>query len=213
MTNARSEMEGVDPGVPGALGKTLAQLRDRVGIEALDRLWIFPPFRRGRREQGSPLRGALGRDAARQGGRHSGIEHAEDQQQGRGDADEPVAVEAKATHQHGRRQQHRPRLDGLGGEQRDEACGDARGHEGVIKPVRHGIGKARGLQRGRRSGRGRCDEPASPRRPAARGWFFCPRHSSTDRAGRRIAATREPLLPSFTPNDRRAGRRDWRPRW
>lgn len=52
MTSVRAEVEGVDPGVPGALGKTLTQLRDRVGVEALDRLWIFPPLRRGRREQG-----------------------------------------------------------------------------------------------------------------------------------------------------------------
>jgi hypothetical protein len=52
MTGRRSETEGVDPGVPGALGRTLAQLRERLGVQVLDRLWIFPPFRRGRREQG-----------------------------------------------------------------------------------------------------------------------------------------------------------------
>jgi hypothetical protein len=52
MTDRRSETDGVDPGVPGALGRTLAQLRERLGVQVLDRLWIFPPFRRGRREQG-----------------------------------------------------------------------------------------------------------------------------------------------------------------
>lgn len=52
MTDRRSETDGVDPGVPGALGRTLAQLRERFGVQVLDRLWIFPPFRRGRREQG-----------------------------------------------------------------------------------------------------------------------------------------------------------------
>jgi hypothetical protein len=41
-----------DPGVPEALPRTLIRLRDRLGIESIDRLWIFPPVRRGRREQG-----------------------------------------------------------------------------------------------------------------------------------------------------------------
>jgi hypothetical protein len=41
-----------DPGVPEALPRTLIRLRDRLGIENIDRLWIFPPIRSGRREQG-----------------------------------------------------------------------------------------------------------------------------------------------------------------
>ena len=41
-----------DPGVPEALPRTLIRLRDRLGIDSIDRLWIFPPVRRGRREQG-----------------------------------------------------------------------------------------------------------------------------------------------------------------
>lgn len=41
-----------DIGVPEALPRTLESLRDRLGVAALDRLWIFPPSRRGRREQG-----------------------------------------------------------------------------------------------------------------------------------------------------------------
>lgn len=41
-----------DPGVPAAVPRTLIRLRDRLGVEAVDRLWIFPPVRRGRREQG-----------------------------------------------------------------------------------------------------------------------------------------------------------------
>ena len=41
-----------DPGVPEALPRVLIRLRDRLGVESLDRLWIFPPSRRGRREQG-----------------------------------------------------------------------------------------------------------------------------------------------------------------
>ena len=41
-----------DPGVPEALPRTLLRLRDRIGVETIDRLWIFPPVRRGRREQG-----------------------------------------------------------------------------------------------------------------------------------------------------------------
>ena len=41
-----------DPGVPEALPRTLVRVRDRLGVEEIDRLWIFPPVRRGRREQG-----------------------------------------------------------------------------------------------------------------------------------------------------------------
>ena len=38
--------------MPEALPRTLIRLRDRLGIDSIDRLWIFPPVRRGRREQG-----------------------------------------------------------------------------------------------------------------------------------------------------------------
>lgn len=41
-----------DPGVPAAIPRTLIRLRERLGVETVDRLWIFPPVRRGRREQG-----------------------------------------------------------------------------------------------------------------------------------------------------------------
>ena len=41
-----------DIGVPEALPRTLEQMRERLGVAALDRLWIFPPMRRGRRERG-----------------------------------------------------------------------------------------------------------------------------------------------------------------
>ncbi len=41
-----------DPGVPEALPRTLIRLRDALGSERIDRLWIFPPTRRGRRETG-----------------------------------------------------------------------------------------------------------------------------------------------------------------
>lgn len=41
-----------DPGVPEALPRTLIRIREEIGVEFIDRLWIFPPFRRGRREQG-----------------------------------------------------------------------------------------------------------------------------------------------------------------
>lgn len=50
MTDGHKKDE--DPGVPEALPRTLIRLRDRLGVEAIDRLWIFPPVRRGRREQG-----------------------------------------------------------------------------------------------------------------------------------------------------------------
>ncbi len=48
----RSERNAEDPGVPEALPRTLVHLRERLGAERVDRLWIFPPMRRGRRERG-----------------------------------------------------------------------------------------------------------------------------------------------------------------
>lgn len=41
-----------DPGVPEALPRVLIRLRERLGVESVDRLWIFPPSRSGRKEQG-----------------------------------------------------------------------------------------------------------------------------------------------------------------
>ena len=41
-----------DPGVPEGLATTLALVRSRLGAESIDRLWIFPPMTRGRRERG-----------------------------------------------------------------------------------------------------------------------------------------------------------------
>jgi hypothetical protein len=49
---SRSDANTEDPGVPEALPRTLVHLRDRLGVERVDRLWIFPPLRRGRRERG-----------------------------------------------------------------------------------------------------------------------------------------------------------------
>lgn len=40
------------PGVPEALPRTLREVAERLGPEALDHLWIFPPLIRGRREWG-----------------------------------------------------------------------------------------------------------------------------------------------------------------
>jgi hypothetical protein len=40
------------PGVPEALPATLRMLGDKLGAAAIDRLWIFPPLIRGRREWG-----------------------------------------------------------------------------------------------------------------------------------------------------------------
>ena len=52
MTDRVAADRSSDPGVPEALPRVLIRLRDRLGVESLDRLWIFPPSRRGRREQG-----------------------------------------------------------------------------------------------------------------------------------------------------------------
>lgn len=41
-----------DPGVPEALPRTLQHLRREVGAGRVDRLWIFPPLKNGRRERG-----------------------------------------------------------------------------------------------------------------------------------------------------------------
>jgi len=38
--------------VPGALGRLLGLLAERVGLDAMDRLWIFPPLVKGRKEWG-----------------------------------------------------------------------------------------------------------------------------------------------------------------
>ena len=43
---------GEDPGAPLALSRTVRTLSERLSPESIDRLWIFPPLRRGRREWG-----------------------------------------------------------------------------------------------------------------------------------------------------------------
>ncbi|HCR03920.1 MAG TPA: hypothetical protein DIU18_01890 [Gemmatimonadetes bacterium] len=40
------------PGVPEALPTTLYRIVEQLGLERIDRLWIFPPLMRGRREWG-----------------------------------------------------------------------------------------------------------------------------------------------------------------
>jgi hypothetical protein len=48
-----------DPGVPGAMGEALRRLADRIPPERMDRLWLFPPIRKGRRESGLLAAGCL----------------------------------------------------------------------------------------------------------------------------------------------------------
>ncbi len=45
-------MQESDPGAPEALPKTLRLLAERLGAHGIERLWIFPPLRRGRKEWG-----------------------------------------------------------------------------------------------------------------------------------------------------------------
>ncbi len=52
MTQPPARDRSANPGVPEALPRSLIRLRDQLGADAVDRLWIFPPVRRGRREQG-----------------------------------------------------------------------------------------------------------------------------------------------------------------
>ena len=47
-----AQTKKADPGVPEALPRSLIRLRERLGVEVVDRMWIFPPSRKGRREQG-----------------------------------------------------------------------------------------------------------------------------------------------------------------
>lgn len=52
MQEGRRRSRDEDPGVPEALPRILRHIRDEVGAERVDRLWIFPPLRNGRREKG-----------------------------------------------------------------------------------------------------------------------------------------------------------------
>lgn len=52
MTKGADAAAASDPGVPEAIPRTLIRIRDEIGVVLIDRLWIFPPVRRGRREQG-----------------------------------------------------------------------------------------------------------------------------------------------------------------
>ena len=52
MSDASENGKASDPGVPEALPRTLIRLRERIAVEDIDRLWIFPPVRNGRRERG-----------------------------------------------------------------------------------------------------------------------------------------------------------------
>ena len=52
MTSIQAIASSRDPGVPEALPRVLIRVRDHFGSELIDRLWLFPPVRRGRHEQG-----------------------------------------------------------------------------------------------------------------------------------------------------------------
>lgn len=52
MTMRENRERSQDLGVPEALPRVLIRLRDRMGVESVDRIWIFPPSRRGRKERG-----------------------------------------------------------------------------------------------------------------------------------------------------------------
>ncbi len=51
-SNAPEDAGDDGPGVPEALPRTLREVGQRIGPDAIDRLWIFPPLVRGRREWG-----------------------------------------------------------------------------------------------------------------------------------------------------------------
>jgi hypothetical protein len=54
-----------DPGVPGALAEAIGRLSARVAPELMDRLWIFPPLRKGRRESGLVAAGCFADEGRR----------------------------------------------------------------------------------------------------------------------------------------------------
>lgn len=53
------------PGVPEALPRTLREIGERLGPRAIDRLWLFPPLIRGRREWGLVAAGCFDGGGAR----------------------------------------------------------------------------------------------------------------------------------------------------
>lgn len=66
MTGPTSRTDA-DPGVPEALPRALIRLREELGVDRIDRLWIFPPVRRGRREQGLIAVSTFEEDEGRRG--------------------------------------------------------------------------------------------------------------------------------------------------
>jgi hypothetical protein len=54
MWGSKTKTDGVFPDspVPEALGRLLAMLEARVGAGTVDRIWVFPPLVRGRKEWG-----------------------------------------------------------------------------------------------------------------------------------------------------------------
>ncbi len=61
-----SQADDAGPGVPEALPRTLRTVGERLGPGAVDRLWVFPPLVRARREWGLVAAGCFeGHDARR----------------------------------------------------------------------------------------------------------------------------------------------------
>lgn len=62
----RPQADDAGPGVPEALPRTLRAVGERLGPTAVDRLWVFPPLVRARREWGLVAAGCFeGRDVRR----------------------------------------------------------------------------------------------------------------------------------------------------
>jgi hypothetical protein len=55
---------GMESPVPGAMGRLLWFVEERLGVETLDRLWVFPPLVKGRKEWGLVAVSCLGEDPA-----------------------------------------------------------------------------------------------------------------------------------------------------
>jgi hypothetical protein len=117
-----------DPGVPEAVGRALDELSFRIPPTEIDRVWIFPPLRRGRKETGVLAAGCYAPE-----GRHLLVTVAyRAEETGRG-------VQFEATvHEEGEAPPDRlPRImTGVVRRLREEDPGDPRSEELAGNPVR-----------------------------------------------------------------------------
>lgn len=57
--------KGEDPGVPEAMPRAVRAAGERLGPSSIDKMWLFPPLARGRREQGLVVAGCFAGESSR----------------------------------------------------------------------------------------------------------------------------------------------------